>query len=61
MTRVLQTMIRSALEELADSEYQGRVWTGHESGGEMSFFVESVSRLFDDSRAARSARARYAC
>lgn len=49
MTRVLTRAVRSALGELSDFEYQARVWTGRDRRGEMSSFVECVSRLYDDS------------
>lgn len=49
MTTVLTDAVRSALAELADLEYQLRVWTGRDPRGEMSSFVECVSRLYDDS------------
>lgn len=49
MTKVLADAVRSALAELADLEYQSRVWTGRDPRGEMSSFVECVSRLYDDS------------
>jgi hypothetical protein len=41
-------IVRSALEELSDSDYQHRVWTGG-GGNEMSSFEECVERLFGDS------------
>lgn len=49
MTRVGLHHVRSGLGELADADYQARVWTGHGAANEMSSFVECVSRLFDDS------------
>lgn len=49
MTAVLTDTVQSALHELADLDYQSRVWTGRAGGGEMSSFVECVSRLYDDS------------
>lgn len=49
MTAVLTSPIRAALRELSDVEYQSRVWTGQDAGGEMSSFAECVSRLYDDS------------
>jgi hypothetical protein len=41
--------VREALVELADVEYQRRVWTGKDADGEMSSFVEVVERLYGDS------------
>ena len=41
-------VIVDALRELADAEYQERVWAGH-SLTEMSSFDECVERLFEDS------------
>jgi hypothetical protein len=41
--------VRDALVELADAEYQQRVWTGESAEGEMSSLVENVERLFTDS------------
>lgn len=49
MSAVLTDVVRSALHELSDVEYQSRVWTGRGGANEMSSFVECVSRLFDDS------------
>jgi hypothetical protein len=40
--------VRSGLAELADAEYQRRVWFGRDSN-EMSSFTEAVATLFDDS------------
>lgn len=41
--------VLSALRELADLEYQRRVWTGRDRHGEVSSFEECVASLFDDS------------
>jgi hypothetical protein len=41
--------VRDALAELADAEYQQRVWTGESAKNEMSSFDEAVERLFGDS------------
>lgn len=46
--RVYEDKIVAALRELADREYQARVWTGR-ALPEMSSFVECVEALFDDS------------
>ncbi len=48
MTAVRSEQVRSALQELADEPCQRRLWTGRVAG-EMSSFVECVSRLYDDS------------
>lgn len=37
------------LEELADAEYQERIWTGN-GHGEMSSFEEALTTTFDSSR-----------
>jgi hypothetical protein len=42
-------VVRSALEELADADYQRRVWTGRGGADEMSSFEECFERLFGDS------------
>lgn len=49
MTRVLTEAVLSALRELADLEYQRRVWTGRDRHGAMSSFEECVATLLDDS------------
>jgi hypothetical protein len=49
VTAVLLDHVRAVLDELADDQYQSRVWTGKDPAGEMSSFVECVERLFDDS------------
>src|SRR5437868_2760160 len=49
MIAVLIEMVLSALRELSDVEYQTRVWTGRDPGGEMSSFEECVASVFDDS------------
>lgn len=41
--------VRAGLRELADVEFQRRVWTGRGLPHEMSSFVEAVETLFDDS------------
>jgi hypothetical protein len=41
--------VRNALVELADAEYQQRVWSGESAENEMSSFDEAVERLFGDS------------
>lgn len=46
--RIYEDKIVAALRELADREYQARVWTGN-ALPEMSSFVECVETLFDDS------------
>ena len=47
--RVYANKVRSALSELADGDYQRRVWTGRDPRGEMASFVECVEELYDDS------------
>lgn len=49
MTIVLTETVLSALRELADLDYQRRVWTRQDRDGEMSSFEECVASLFDDS------------
>lgn len=49
MTKALTEAVLSALRELADLEYQRRVWTGRDRHGEMSSFEECVATLLDDS------------
>jgi hypothetical protein len=53
VTHVMTHLVRSGLEELADAEFQRRVWRGQENG-RMSSFVECVSTLFDDSDLGRA-------
>lgn len=45
---VIVSLIQSALEELADYDYQRTVWLGKRPD-QQSSLVEAVSRLFDDS------------
>jgi hypothetical protein len=45
---VYTELVRQALNELADADYQRRVWAG-EGGDEMSSFEECVELLFGDS------------
>ena len=40
--------IRDALNELADEEYQRKLWTASE-GPEVSSLTEAIERLYDDS------------
>jgi hypothetical protein len=48
MTWVMHSLVRGALTELSDAEYQARVWTA--SGGpEIGSLTEATARLFDDS------------
>lgn len=49
MTAVLVGAVRAGLRELADVEFQRRVWTGRGVPDEMSSFEEAVATLFDDS------------
>jgi hypothetical protein len=49
MTCVLLDTVRAGLRELADIEFQRRVWTGRGGADEMSSFEEAVETLFDDS------------
>jgi hypothetical protein len=48
MTWIGHDLIREALTELADADYQRRVWTAT-SGPEVGSFSEAISRLYDDS------------
>lgn len=48
MTRVLHSVVREALRELSDEDYQRRVWLA-ESGPEVGSLTEAVEHLFDDS------------
>jgi hypothetical protein len=41
--------VREALAELADLDYQRRVWTGADPRGEMASFEECVEALYGDS------------
>lgn len=49
MSSVAVETVRAGLLELADAEFQRRVWTGRGLPHEMSSFVEAVETLFDDS------------
>ncbi len=49
MSAVQVDTVRAGLRELADVEFQRRVWTGRGLPHEMSSFVEAVETLFDDS------------
>jgi hypothetical protein len=40
--------VRAALAELADADYQRRVWAAEDPQGEMSSFLECVESLFTD-------------
>lgn len=46
---VAKDQVVSGLRELADIDYQRRVWLGLDPRGEMSSFVEAVETIFDDS------------
>lgn len=48
MNRVLHSVVREALRELSDEDYQRRVWLAA-SGPEIGSMTEAVERLFDDS------------
>lgn len=49
MIRVYRDHVVSALRELADREFQERVWLARDPRGLMSTFDECVESLFDDS------------
>jgi hypothetical protein len=49
MSSVLIDTVRAGLRELADVDFQRRVWTARGSSDEMSSFEEAVSTLFDAS------------
>jgi hypothetical protein len=49
MSSVLIDAVRAGLRELADVDFQRRVWSGRGTSHEMSSFEEAVSTLFDDS------------
>lgn len=49
MSAVQVDAVRAGLRELADVEFQRRVWTGRGLPDEMSSFVEAIETLFDDS------------
>lgn len=48
MSRVINSLVVSALEELSDAMYQRELWLGRMQGM-MSSFVECTSRLCEDS------------
>lgn len=48
MSNVNRAIIRKSLQELADKNFQQRVWFAS-SGPEISSFEEAVCHLFDDS------------
>lgn len=49
MNRVSREAVVSALRELADRDFQERVWLGRDPRGLVSSFLECAARLFDDS------------
>lgn len=49
MKAVRVDIVRAGLRELADVEFQRRVWTGRGLPEEMSSLVEAVETVFDDS------------
>lgn len=49
MKAVILETVRAGLRELADVDFQRRVWTGRGQPGEMSSFDEAIETLFDDS------------
>ena len=49
MSQVLAEVVQAGLRELADEDFQRRVWTGRGAPAEMSSFDEAVETLFDDS------------
>lgn len=46
--QIYTNIVIGGLRDLADTDFQHRVWPGH-SPSEMSSFVECVEQIFDDS------------